>query len=110
MEKIEIINSFKSMFPNIDEDVITMLYDQYGENLTDILLNLSNDEVINDNKDKVTNDNKDKVTQISSSSTTKDESSENKSKKKENVMSLLGKIYKSNNSNSNNSFDYHKLN
>ena len=107
MEKIEIINSFKSMFPNIDEDVITMLYDQYGENLTDILLNLSNDEVT----DEVINDNKDKVTQISNSSTTKDEGgSETKSKKKMNIMSLLGSIYKSNNSNSNNSFDYHKLN
>ncbi len=107
MEKIEIINSFKSMFPNIDEDVITMLYDQYGENLTDILLNLSNDEVT----DEVINDNKDKVTQISNSSTTKDEEgSETKSKKKMNIMSLLGNIYKSNNSNSNNSFDYHKLN
>ena len=93
------IKLYKSMFPKMDEDVINMLIDQYGENIVDILLNLSDDTILEENLDK-----KNEISE-------NEKISEKKKKRKaSSVMEMLGKLYSGRNSNNTDrSYDYHEL-
>lgn len=96
------IKLYKSMFPKMDEDVINMLIDQYGENIVDILLNLSDDTILEENLDK--------KNEISENEKTNEKTSEKKKKRKTSVMEMLGKLYSGRNSNNtDSSYDYHEL-